>query len=162
MGWRWAGRGAQGRIPSTHNSTFLSTWHCQSTRSPYRICSHAHNPPPPPPPPHTFPSSPVSSPLCQLPFSPTQGPPWGEVSAHITLGHIGPSHSLTLHLQPLWNVMTHMFDHTCYLGFSHERTHKSPTFIMEAAKFLHLVCNVTLLAKRRAFTGWSITSQSIK
>lgn len=130
MGWWWAGRGTQGRIPSTHNSTFLSTWPCQSPGH-LTGCVHIHisllllTP---------FLPSPVSSPIRQTLTFHLIRDPSAKVFTHITLGHIGISHLLTLHLWPLWNAMIHMFAQTPYFGFSQERTSRNPCFPWESWK----------------------------
>lgn len=126
MGWWWAVRGTQGRIPSTHNSTFLSTWPCQSPRSPYRMCSYTDMSPPP----HTFPSvtcllTSLSTPPCLLIRDPL-----AEVSTHIPLGHTVLSRSLTLHL---WPPAERHDAHVCAdTLFSQEHTHTNLCFPWES------------------------------
>lgn len=97
-------------------------------RSPYRMCSDTHIPPPP----DTFPSI-----TCFFAYPPTLTfhlirDPLAEVFTHITLGHTGLSHLLTLHLWPLWNAMIHMF--APYFGFSQEHTSRNPCFPWEGWK----------------------------
>lgn len=117
MGWWWAGRGTRGRIPSTHNSTFLSTWPCQRPRSPYRKCSNTDITTPFPPHSCLTPFTLTTCPIC--PPASLQPPSLGRdtsagVSGRIVLSRGGPSHALTLHLWPVRNAMRHGTYRTLY------------------------------------------------
>lgn len=121
MGWWWAGRGTRGRIPSTHNSTFLSTWPCQRPRSPDRKCSNTDitpPPPPSPPPSHTFLSDHVP------PYLPASFPPphWGHLGRGLGSHRAKSRRSLTrTDFPPLTSVERREAQNTQDATFSWER-----------------------------------------